>query len=81
MMPSCYLAMPLRDVPASQALKLVVLFQARFALRLWVIAKAVLHFNRWYNLQVPIFPNTKTLVSPIQAFRCDNEGISQMFAI
>lgn len=64
MMPSCYLAMPLRDAPASQALKLVALFQARFALRLWVIAKAVLHFNRWYNLQVPIFPNTKTLISP-----------------
>ncbi len=64
MMPSCYLAVPLRDAPASQSLKLVALFQARFALRLWVIAIAVLHFNRRYNLQVPIFPNKKTLISP-----------------
>lgn len=59
MMPPCYLAMPLRDAPASQPLKLVALFQARFALRLWVIAIAVLHFNRRYNLQVPIFSAQK----------------------
>lgn len=64
MMLSCYLSVPPSDAPASQPLKLVALFQARFALRLWVIAMAVLHFNRRYNLQVPIFPNTKTLISP-----------------
>lgn len=63
MMPSCYLAVPHRDAPASQPLKLVALFQARFVLRLWVIAIAVLHFNRWNNLQVPIFPNSETLIS------------------
>lgn len=63
MMLSCYLAVPLRDAPASQPLKLVALFQARFALRLWVIAIAVLHFNQRYNLQVSIFPNTETLIS------------------
>lgn len=74
--PSCYLALPLRDVPPAQPLKLDAFFQARFALRLWVIAMALLHFNRRYNLQATIFPNTKTLTSTlIQSFRCDNEGI------
>lgn len=74
--PSCYPALPLRDVPPAQPLKLDAFFQARFALRLWVIAIALLHFNRRYNLQATIFPNTKKLTSTlIQSFRCDNEGI------